>query len=106
VSIATSRSVSGLPGSRSDRDFVWRFGSSTLVRNANNTGLDPVERFQFAPSDYSKKPTVTAELTIESFSGPLPTYMKFVVFGQVTQVSNLTANHQHHMVTQMLPKLP
>jgi hypothetical protein len=68
-------SVSWSPGSRSDLDYVWRFGSS-------------------------------AEPSIESFSGPLPTYMKLVVFGQVTQVSNLTANHQQHMVTQMLPKLP
>jgi hypothetical protein len=31
--------------------------------------------------------------------------MKLVVFGQVTQVSNLTPNHEHHTVTQMLPKL-
>jgi Subtilase family len=76
--------VSGPPGSRSDLDFALRIGSSTLVRNANNIGVDPAESFQFAPSDYSNNATVTAELRIESFSGPLPTYMKQVVFGQVT----------------------
>jgi Subtilase family len=80
----TFASVSGPPGSRSDLDFALRIGSSTLVRTANNIGVDPVESFQFAPSDYSNNATVTAELRIESFSGPLPTYMKLVVFGQVT----------------------
>jgi hypothetical protein len=76
--------VSGPPGSRSDLDFALRIGSSTLVRISNNIGVDPVELFQFVPSDYSNKVTVTAELSIESFSGPLPTYMKLVVFGRVT----------------------
>jgi Subtilase family len=80
----TFASVSGPPGSRSDLDFALRIGNSTLVRTANNIGFDPVEVFQFAPSDYSNNATVTAELSIESFSGPLPTYMKLVVFGQVT----------------------
>jgi hypothetical protein len=80
----TFASVSGPPGSRSDIDFVMRIGSFLLIRTANNIGVDPVELFQFIPSDYSSNATVTAELTIQSYSGPLPTYMKLVVFGQVT----------------------
>jgi hypothetical protein len=80
----TFASVSGPPWSRSDLDFVLRIGSFILIRNAKIIGVDPVELFQFLPSEYSTNATVTAELTIESYSGPLPTYMKLVVFGQVT----------------------
>jgi Subtilase family len=76
-------SVSGPPGSRSDLDFVMRIGNYLLIRTANNIGVDPIEIFQIVPSDYSINETVTAELNILSYSGPLPTYMKIVVFGQV-----------------------
>jgi hypothetical protein len=80
----TFASVCGPPGSRSYLDFVLRIGSFFFIRNANNIGVDPVEIFHFFPFDSSTNATVTAELTIESYSGPLPTYMKLVVFGQVT----------------------
>jgi Subtilase family len=83
-------SVSGPPGSRSDLDFTLRIGSTTFIRNANNIGLDPVEVFGFVPSAVSSNTTVTAELSIESFAGPLPTYMKLVVFGQVTSIQFAT----------------
>jgi hypothetical protein len=79
----TFASLSGPPGSQSDLDFVMRIGSFLLIRTAKIVGVDPVELFQFFPSDYSTNASVTAELSIESYSGPLPTYMKLVMFGQV-----------------------
>jgi Subtilase family len=77
-------SVSGAPGSRSDIDLFLRFGSNIILSNDKNTGSDPLEGFQFKPSDFSSNTTVTAELSIQLVSGPPPAYMKILVFGEVT----------------------
>jgi hypothetical protein len=72
------------PGSRSDVDFFLRIGGTKFFNVGNNTGNDPLGIFQFAPFTFSSNATVSAELQIQLVSGPPPTYMKIVVFGQVT----------------------
>jgi hypothetical protein len=61
-----------------------------LVRNANNTDLDPVEVFQYVSSPFSSNTTISVKLRIESYSGPLPAYLKLVVHGQVTSIQFAT----------------
>jgi hypothetical protein len=65
---------------------VYFLVNGTVVARGinNNDGLDPVEVVGLIPSDFSSNATVTVDFMIVSYSGPLPTYMKFVVFGQIT----------------------
>jgi Subtilase family len=59
--------------------------------------------FNFFTSDYSTNASVAAELSIESYSGPLPTYMKLVVFEQVTSFefdTKLSTSYGHPNAAQ------
>jgi hypothetical protein len=78
-------SNNGGRGSRSDIDVYLYVNGVFLTGGADsNVGKDPVEGFSFVPSTYSSNATVTVDLRIPIYDGPLPSYMKLIVFGEVT----------------------
>jgi Subtilase family len=77
-------SASGANGSRSDVDiFLYYNGTIVGAGEDDNIGMNPIETIDFSPSAIlSNNATVFVDMAIVSFSGPLPKYMKVLVFGE------------------------
>ncbi len=74
-------SVSGAPGSASDVDIVLYLPGGIFIGLggfAVNVGGDPIEVFGV----FNSGPPVQVEIGIELFSGPAPSFMKYVYFDQ------------------------
>jgi hypothetical protein len=74
-------SISGAPGSRSDLDVCFYLNNSPVARGKDsNIDGNPVKILTISPPPTGS--ILTDDFFIVHRGGPLPTYMKFVVFGQ------------------------
>lgn len=74
-------SVSGLPGARADLDVLFFYKGEllpTLSSLEKNVGNDPLEYFEIG---IDTTESVDIEIAIVKYSGPDPTYIKWVDFG-------------------------
>jgi subtilisin family serine protease len=79
-------SVSGEPGSASDIDIFFFINGTIVAGGIDNNIMsgDPLEIFGFDPAEFSSDDIVYIDMAIASFAGPLPKYMKMIVFGEAT----------------------
>jgi subtilisin family serine protease len=79
-------SISGAPGSASDID-IHLFYNGTIVASGIDDNIlsgDPLEIFVLDPYDFTRDDIVYIDMAIVIKAGPLPKYMKMILFGEAT----------------------
>ena len=75
------------PAARTDLDILVRVNGEIIDMGLDlNIGRQPTEEVEFNPAEYSEEEIVTVELAIVLASGPLPTWVKYVVFGSIISI--------------------